>query len=293
MKRKCALFFFLFAFFAFTETNSADGKTTAAATSALGEDEVENAVKVLSHILDAKAAKELASVGSVFLYKYKNADMKNELTPSSPLMKKITDSFSESDLAPVFLMEGLYLYKKENDKPVDVSKILRNISGLEGLTYYSHTRGKMRTLYTKSFTVKETGNGNKTVYEKIPDALEGEADGLKISAWQEDLTFGGYVYGYEYFTDGASCGMVCRNKETVLYSVFNIKVISPENLRIIFAVHDMEGFLAVYCRTEADFTKLPGLEKKLKNSFSSRAEALYTWFIGEYKKSAFRRDERF
>lgn len=277
------LFFFIFSSFAFAEDNSADGKTAASKRSAAAEIQDIDIEKALLSVLDKNTAKELFEKGSVFSYKYKTADMTPELSPSSGLMEKITASFLKSNLKPVFLMEGLYLYKKENDKSFDISKILRNISGLEGIQYYSHSRGKMRTLYSKSFTVKEVKSGEKISYEKISDVLEGSADGLKILARQEDLTFGNYIYEYEYFTDGHSCGMVCLNNETLKYSIF--KVIAPKNLRVVLAVHDLGGYLAVYCCTAADFTKLPGLEKKLKNSFSSRAEALYKWFIKEYNKT--------
>ena len=232
----------------------------------------------LSKIIGAEAAGELVSKGSLLTYKYKSTDMSPALVPDLPLMRKIGAAEAVRGKKSAFLIENLYLYKKETDKKVDSSKILRSVSKLEGLQYYSHSRKAMRILYKKSYAVKETAKG---VFEKVADPTEGSADGLKILALQEDLTFGSYRYGYEYFQDGNDTGLICVNTETLKYSFFN--VISPYNLRITLAVHDADGYVLVYCATAADFTKLPGLEKKLKNSFSARSQALYDWFIHQYK----------
>ena len=232
----------------------------------------------LSKIIGAEAAGGLVSKGSLLTYKYKSADMSPALVPDLPLMRKIGALKRKTDKKPAFLIENLYLYKKETDTKIDCSKILRSVSKLEGLQYYSHSRQAMRTFYKKSYAVKETVKG---VFEKIADPIEGPADGLTVLAQQEDLTFGNYRYEYGYFQDGNDTGLICVNTETLKYSVF--KVIAPYNLQVTLTVHDLGGYLLVYCSTAADFTRLPGLEKKLKNSFSARSQALYDWFIHQYK----------
>ena len=234
--------------------------------------------ETLTGLLDAETAGQLLSKGSVLTYKYKNADMSPAAAPRLPLIRKIGAVKRKTDKKPAFLIENLYLYKKETDKKVDSSKILRSVSKLEGLQYYSHSRQAMRTFYKKSYAVKETVKG---VFEKIADPIEGPADGLTVLAQQEDLTFGNYRYEYGYFQDGNDTGLICVNTETLKYSVF--KVIAPYNLQVTLTVHDLDGYLLVYCSTAADFTRLPGLEKKLKNSFSARSQALYDWFIHQYK----------
>ena len=232
----------------------------------------------LSKIIGAEAAGELVSKGSLLTYKYKSADMSPAAAPRLPLIRKIGALKRKTDKKPAFLIENLYLYKKETDTKIDCSKILRSVSKLEGLQYYSHSRQAMRTFYKKSYAVKETAKG---VFEKIADPIEGPADGLTVLVQQEDRTFGNYRYEYGYFQDRNDTGLICVNTETLKYSFFN--VISPYNLRITLAVHDADGYVLVYCATAADFTKLPGLEKKLKNSFSARSQALYDWFIHQYK----------
>lgn len=285
MKKITAIFFLLFFGLLFAEERDIDGKTTASKNTVLEDKERAAAEKALVSILDEKNAGILAEEGIITSYKYKSSDMEPVLQPFSGLLTGISEFFNtdrSSRFKPVFLMEQLYLHKKEKGVQRDISKILRRISALEGIEYYSHSRGKMRTLYAKSFAVKAVKNGKKTEYEKIPDPLEGDAGGLTVLARQEDLTFGDTIYRYRYFTDGNSCGTVCQNAETLKYSIF--RVIAPEHLRVVLAVHDLDGYLVIYCATAADFTKLPGLETKLKNSFSSRSEALYKWFIREYEK---------
>lgn len=285
MRKITVILFLLFSGLLFADDSEIDGKTTASKNTVVADKEIAAAKKVLLRILDEKTAGILAAEGVITSYKYKTSDMEPVLVPFSALVTGISVAFNSDKNAPfkpVFLMEQLYLYKKDKGVQRDISKILRRISALEGLEYYSHSRGKMRTLYVKSFAVKEVKNGKKTDYEKIPDPIEEDAAGLTVLARQEDLTFGDNIYRYTYFTDGNSCGMVCCNTGTLKYSIF--KVISPEELRMLLAVYDLDGYLAVYCATAADFKKLPGLESKLKNSFSSRSEALYKWFIREYEK---------
>ena len=169
-----------------------------------------------------------------------------------------------------FFVENLYLYRKNADKVgpagVDVAKIstiLRSLSRLEGIQYYSTSRKKMRTLYEKSYVV----DGIKTK-KRIADPVAGPADGMKIIALQKDLTFGEYLYQYSYRETADTVSFVSDNLEPMSLSF--IKLIDPENLRVSLVVYDMgDGFL-VYGLTCADFPAIPGLESKLNASFSTR-----------------------
>lgn len=113
----------------------------------------------LSKIIGAEAAGGLVSKGSLLTYKYKSADMSPALVPDLPLMRKIGALKRKTDKKPAFLIENLYLYKKETDTKIDCSKILRSVSKLEGLQYYSHSRQAMRTFLQKIVRSQRNGKG--------------------------------------------------------------------------------------------------------------------------------------
>lgn len=240
-------------------------------------------VQDLSKILNKENAEELVKNGSVLKYKYKNKNMDAVLVPDIKILTRMENDIYRGDYTPRFLIEALYIYKKETDKKIDVSKILRSISKLKGIQYYSHTNKQMQTLYVEADVVEKVEEDGKTVYKKVEDPLEGNADGLNILTRQQDMTFGNYIYRYKYFQDEYDVGFICTNTETILYSVF--KVLSPYDMKIMFTAHDMGNYVLVYCSTAARFPRVPGLEKKLKNAFTSRLNALYGWFKEQYKLS--------
>lgn len=239
---------------------------------------------ILSEYVEDDTAILLIKEQKIETARYAEKDMSLKLTLKTPIDGRIKNIIQEDGFSPIFVMENLYLIKKETEKSKDISKILRSVSSFEGLQYYSHSRGSMRLLYKTSHAVEKTQtDSGKTVYNKIPDPLDMEADGLKILVRQEDLTFGNYIYEYSYFREGKSAGMLCTNTSVLKYSIF--KVISPNNLKISLIIHDIGDYLLISACTQARFSKLPGIEKKLRNSFSSRAQAMYSWFIEQYKNA--------
>lgn len=240
-----------------------------------------NLYGILQEFVQEPFLNTLINENKVEFTRYAEKDMSPKLVLKTSLADRITRAEENQKFSPVFIMENLYLTKKETEKPQDISKILRSVSTLEGLQYYSHSRGAMRLLYKTSHAVAETKNfDGKTVYEKIPDPIDAEDDGLTVLVRQEDLTFGNYIYENKYFQDNKNAGMICTNTETLKYSIF--KVIPPRNLKVSLIIQDIGDYLLIYACTQANFTKLPGIEKKLRNSFSSRAEAMYQWFINQY-----------
>jgi len=155
--------------------------------------------------------------------------------------------------------------------------ILRSLSRLEGLEYYSNSRKTMRTLYKSSYAVESEENRTR-----IADPVSAPADGLSVVAIQEDLTFGEYAYRYDYRQTDDTAAFYSTNIDSLSYGF--IRIIKPGNLRIALLVHDLGDYLLVYNLTRAEFLAIPGMEKKLNASFSSRADAVYGWFVDEYEQ---------
>ncbi len=273
--------FAVFAFFVIVFSAFADKELVSSSSDAEFSKSIE---KELTTILNADTAKKLVEKGKILVYKYNESDMQAQLAPNLNVLTKMKASLNPEAFKPVFLMESLYLFKKtdcENSVNSDIAKILKSISKLQGLEYYSNSRKKMRTLYAESFVVKKTKD-DASEYERVPDPIDAETEGLSILACQRDLTFGKYIYRYDYFIDDGAIGTVCTNTEN-LYKIF--KLISKENLKVGLVIKEYKDFVLVYCSTRARFAKFSWLRNKLVNSFSSRADAMYNWFIGEYKKS--------
>lgn len=238
--------------------------------------------EILSRQFPASAVSGLIEKGTVQNTVYRQKGAVPSLVPSSALAREAV-AFWKGDDAPFFI-ETLYLYKKTAQKKVvpgtdadRISVILRSLSKLEGLEYYSPSRKKMRTLYEKSYIIESAVSR-----KKISDPVSGSADGLSALALQKDLTFGEYVYRYTWRQSGDSVAFFSANVDAMSYSF--LKLIQSDKLRVSLIVQDLGDWLLVYNLTKADFTAIPGIEGKITASFSARAEAIYKWFIKEYEK---------
>lgn len=236
----------------------------------------------LSRQFPSAAVSGLIEQGTAQNTVYRKKGVSPSLIPASTLAKEAA-SFWKGDEAPFFI-ETLYLYKKAAQKQglpgadTDrISVILRSLSKLEGLEYYSPSRKKMRTLYEKSYIIDSAASK-----KKLPDPVAGSADGLSALVLQKDLTFGEYVYRYSWRQTADSVAFFSVNLDAMSYSF--LKLIQPDKLRVSLIVQDLGDWLLVYNLTKADFTAVPGIEGKITSSFSARAEAVYKWFIKEYEK---------
>jgi len=234
----------------------------------------------LASVLSAENASALVAKGQLQKSNYRGKGVIPCLAPSSPLAHEAALFWSGKESS--FFVETLYLYKKKKETDAGaeterISAVLRSLSKLQGIEYYSTSRKKMRTLYEKSYTIDSV-----TAKNRIPDPINGSADGLTLFALQKDLTFGECVYRYSYRQTDDSVAFFSLNLDTLSYTV--IKVVNPEKLHVSLVVQDLGDYLLVYALTRADFLAIPGLESKINASFTTRAEAVYQWFIKEYEK---------
>ena len=205
---------------------------------------------------------------------------KNDAVPMWTPPFGISEKSAENRLKgrPSYLLEALYLHKKKNGSQPDakkISQILRSISKLEGLRYYSSSRKKMRTLYETSYVIDDPQSKRRQA-----DPLDHPADNFSVYALQKDLTFGAHVYQYRFFSDADSAGFVSTNTDTLKYSVF--KAVLPECLQVSVAVTDLGDYLLIHAITRADFSAPSFLRKRIRNSLKTRGEAVYGWFIAHY-----------
>jgi hypothetical protein len=146
------------------------------------------------------------------------------------------------------------------------------ISSLEGIQYYSASRGTMRTFYEYSRVID-----SPDTRREIPDPRHVEPLDLSLYARQRDLTFGDNIYEYRYHSGPDSLIFVQRNLTALKKGI--ITAVGRDKLRSLVAVIDAGDSILVYAVSLARAAALPGLGNRIGNSFTNRAQAILDWFI--------------
>ncbi len=210
------------------------------------------------------------------------------LYPDTPLANKVPSSWPKDQDVPNFLAEELYLAKKEDfGNPglatIDFAgKVLRSFSTLQGIQYYSHSKGKTTTLYEEAYTVEPerdpvSGKITKVGEAKAPDNTVGSANGKVVYALMDDSSLGRTVYRVEYEQRADEIRAVFINENPLRLGP--IKAFGPGKLRMNFVVSDCGDYFVAYLTTEASVPPLGILDKMIKRSFATRLDAVYKWFV--------------
>jgi hypothetical protein len=152
------------------------------------------------------------------------------------------------------------------------------LSTLAGLQYYSASRKEWRTFYETS-TVVSGGDGKTPRPDPVYAVPPAE---LTIYARQKDLSFGDNVYRYDYYTRPDLLVFVQENLTAMNYGI--IPAVGKNRLRSIVAVFDAGDYLLVYLASMARAASVPGMNEKVSNSFSNRADAILKWFTAQADK---------
>ena len=207
------------------------------------------------------------------------------LTPNTELCKKAVKTWSSSE-APVFTSENLFYVSKDSlkasskkqsaDTSLDsVSKIIRSISKMKGMQYYSNGDKKWETLYHKSNLIK-----SQTDKTAIPDNLSGSADGKTLYCLQEDNSFGNCYYRLDYSQRSNEVGVCFTNFEAIKYGP--VSAVKKGNLKINLDVIDEGDYFLVFMIVQAKYANIPFLEGRLNRSFNARVDAIYKWFTLQF-----------
>lgn len=230
--------------------------------------------------VSAENLEVLKKDGLIRTYTYKPEIPVLNLVPKTPLNKDVQSFWGYEEDSPVFVVENLYLLnKKELGSPDKTnieyaSKVIRSVSKMEGLKYYTSTK-KYTTLYKNAYVIKSSVDRTR-----MPDPLEGNADGLKIYALQDDHTFGkaNFEVTYHQTEDEVSASFL---NITPMYMGI-IQAVGDRNLRINLVITDCGEEFLVYMAIRSRFPSIQLFESMMYDSFSSRMDAIYNWFIGQF-----------
>jgi hypothetical protein len=168
-----------------------------------------------------------------------------------------------------------------------IYNILRSPSTMEGIEYYSASRGRMRTFYHESYAVADE-DGEEAIPDPHVDSIPSSD---VIWAYQRDGSFGQNVQRLEFTARDGSFLMLMENETTMVYTV--IPLVRPGNLRTYLYVRPVEdrSVLQFYGNLAVRVPTILGLQERARNSFYNRIVALHDWFIGELSKQGLADDE--
>lgn len=210
-----------------------------------------------------------------------------KLLPKSAYENKINESqIAKNPKNYPYTYEGLYLLSKKDLLAKgksgkasitidDVSVVVRSVSKMQGMMYYSSTKKKECVLYEKCYMIK--GEGDKT---KIADQNTGNADGQISYCLQDDNSFGINTYKLSYFQKDDT--LLCRFEILDKMGLGPFNAIFPGKMIINILVIDCGDDLLLYLNTDLDSIKFPGIKGQITDSMSSRMDAVYKWFITQF-----------
>lgn len=235
------------------------------------------AMTVLAVALPAEEAPRQLEGGRTNFYEDR---VETRLAPSSPLVNAVADGLE--DLQPRVGIEIL-LSIPVNDAAftaegrLEIYNILRSISTMEGIEYYSASRDTMRTFYHESYAIADPDNR-----DRIADPLVNRIPANDtVYAFQEDGSFGRNVQALNYQAVDGRFLVSMENQTTMVYRV--VPLVSPGNLRTFLLVEPDpdSGTLVFYGNLGVRVPALFGMQDRARDSFYNRIVALHDWFADQ------------
>jgi hypothetical protein len=166
------------------------------------------------------------------------------------------------------------------DRATAYSNILRSVSSLKGLRYYSVFKGKEAVLFQESYCVappSAAARGPGSIVRLADPLIAGPVPYSMAYAYQKDSTMGEAVWSLEYRQTEALASLAIQNVSGLSLGPF--PAVGPGGIRIIVSTSEKDGQVEAYALCMARVPLLPGLTGFLESSFSNRAEALLSWFL--------------
>jgi hypothetical protein len=234
-------------------------------------------VEAIPVALNAIAKQKLLAAGSYSTFS--RGQVKVDLCPNPAAAAAITRALQASPpsigiqtLVAAAMPAGLLA---RPDRDLVFYNLIHQFRSMEGLQYFSSTRGKTRTLFTTSHLVKGPGNRLLLGDPHYP-SIEASHD---LFLEQDDSTFGKNLYAVSVKGfDGGAVGFTMSNVETVWYGF--LPLLEPGALKLTLVIQaSVDGkYLYFYGNVGISATKVLGMQEQVRTSFYNRIIALYNWF---------------
>ncbi|MFA6856698.1 MAG: DUF6675 family protein [Treponema sp.] len=212
-------------------------------------------------------------------------DLQLKLLPESAYSDRVAANKVEKKSG--YITECLYLVNKDDigKKKTDgtgsdtsmtsIAHILRSISKMEGMEYYSNFYKKTLVLYSRTYMI--AGPDDDT---PVSDKNTGNADGQIVYTYQHDHTFGGCKYVINYYQSANEIYATFNNITKMMFGI--IKAVDPHQFRANMLIMDCGQQYLVYISTDIGCPRVEMIDRQINNAFNDRLDALYTWFISQF-----------
>ena len=246
--------------------------------------EVKSEYPKLEDILNSEYISKLRENNKIsrFFTEKDNSDF--QFYPDLELSKIATKKWkSTRQDSPNFTIESIYrLEKSKADKEftgeniekflfedAKIKKILRSVSKMEGIEYYSNSRKRTEILYSKAFTVN-----NPTERKKIVDNFDYSENPIYVLL--DDNSFGEYLSIINYDSKDFENCFEYVNIDNINYGI--IKAVEPYNMQVFIDVINCEDEIIVYVYIQSKMDVPAIFKNKIYDSFVARTDALFEWF---------------
>ena len=148
---------------------------------------------------------------------------------------------------------------------------LRAVSTLQGIEYFSDSRGHYRTLYQRSHAI--VGPADRTPQ---PDPVANSVPRhSSLFLEQEDSTFGSNVYQADFRFDGVSIVMQVENLTTMWWGI--LPLVAEGDFRSVVTITPTDRGLLFYASAAIHAADLDFARERAQTSLGSRLDALEGW----------------
>ncbi len=196
-----------------------------------------------------------------------------KLLPNHALAQEVTRNLQDRQNYTV--VEVLTVIPISSKKAqLELYNLLRSVSSMQGIEYYSVTYGRMRELFSESYVI--TDAKARTPMADPLLAVVPLTDELLIM--QKDTTFGENLYKANYLTDA--------NDEAILLNIVNettlrfnlLPIFEPSNLFTSMLIIPTSDSILFYGVISAKVPPIPFIKSRFQESLINRLIALRSWF---------------
>ena len=158
--------------------------------------------------------------------------------------------------------------------------IMRRVSTIEGVEYYSASRGHMRIFFDQFYAVSGINDPERKEDPLVTTVPETDT----ITVFQQDLTFGKNYSTLIYKQEDRYISLSIKNLKTMWYGI--IPLIGPKHMQIHLIVFPFDDYIVFYGNSGVKTNiSLFGIEKSKTDSFYNRIMALFNWFSNQIASS--------
>lgn len=210
--------------------------------------------------------------------------MDAQLLPSTPLSASIERQVAEAGLnigievlrfVSNSRLPSAYHSASIDERQLNLYNILRSVSTLQGLTYYSASRGETRLLFEESWAIGSLSKPKIALPDPIVEKIV-PLDTILIH--QRDKSFGSNRSKVAYRSVGRDMSIAIENITPMRYKGL-IRVVNPGKMHIRIIIVPVQEGLLIYGNMAAKTLNVRAFLKRAESSFTNRIISLTRWYL--------------